>query len=151
MDSPFASLIDGSKTAFVIAENPYFIAVLESKPMVLGHVVVVSKKEEDHLFDLEEAALGSLLTFAKPIAEAIAQSVPCRKVGIAVIGLETRHAHLHLVPMNSADDLNFTRAKLSVTENELREVLARICLAYASTKLGSVITLLDASGDNRTD
>lgn len=126
MNAPFESVLDGSHSLWVISENQHFIAILETKPLVLGHVVVISKKAEDHLFDLEEDALASLLNFSKPIAKAIEKSVKCRKVGVAVIGLEMRHAHLHLVPINSADDLNFTRTKLSVSDEALRAVLRKI-------------------------
>ena len=134
MNSPFASVLDGSQTQWVLTENEFFIAVLETKPLVLGHVVMISRTAEDDLFDLAEDALASLLTFSKPIAKAIQKAVPCRKVGIAVIGLETRHAHLHLVPIQSADDLNFTRAKLSVSEDELRDVLLKIRLECHSSR-----------------
>jgi histidine triad (HIT) family protein len=126
MTSPFSDLISGKDRKWAIAENEHFIAVLETKPLRLGHVVVVSKVEKDALFDLDSDALQSLLVFAKPIAKAIQGAVPCRKVGIAVIGLETRHAHLHLVPIDSADDLNFTRAKLLPSEDELQKTLASI-------------------------
>ena len=120
MDFPFKTLLDGSDRKWMLAENDFFIAILESVPMQLGHVVIVSKIAEDHLLRLPDAALASLLVFSKPIARAIERVIACEKVGVAVIGLQTRHAHLHLVPIHSADDLNFSREKRFVPESELR-------------------------------
>lgn len=113
MEKPFAALFRRELDEFVVAENANFIALVESKPLNPGHVVVVAKAEVDSIWDLSETALSDLMNFARPIAQKLEKLVVCKKVGVAVIGLETRHAHLHLVPMMSADDLNFTRAKLS--------------------------------------
>lgn len=110
----------------VIAENEHFIAVLEKKPLVLGHVILISKRAEDNVFDLANEELATLMVFSKRVSKAIQKTIPCRKVGVAVIGLETRHAHMHLVPINSADDLNFTRAKLEVDDAQLAETLNAI-------------------------
>ncbi|MBC7387447.1 MAG: HIT family protein [Cryobacterium sp.] len=132
MTSPFSRLIDGSDREWILTENEYFLAVLETKPLVLGHVVVVAKEAKDGLFDLADGALSSLLVFSKPIAKAIEMSVTCKKVGVAVIGLETRHAHLHLVPISSAQDLNFTREKLRLEECELIEIRERIRASLAT-------------------
>ena len=96
-----------------------------------GHVLVVPKTEVDKLFDVSDELLGKWLVFAKPIAKAIEQSFPCDRCGISVIGLEVPHAHMHLVPINSADDLNFTRPKLKLTAEELKEVQSLI-LAHLS-------------------
>ena len=109
-----------------IAETESFIAILEKKPLVLGHVVVISKRIEDHFFDLSSEELSSILPFAKRLSTAIQKTIPCKKVGVAVIGLETRHAHLHLVPLTSADDLNFTKPKLTPSDSELNQVLSQM-------------------------
>ena len=131
MNSPFYDLIHGSDRTLILQENEFFIAALEKKPLVLGHVVVVSKIQRDHLFDLPETSLASLLVFSKNIAQAIQKTVSCTKVGVAVLGLETRHAHLHLVPVNTAGDLNFTRPKLSPDAQSLAELTTRLRNALA--------------------
>ena len=123
MNSPFASILQGTDRSMVVAENEHFIAVLEKKPLVLGHVILISKRLEDNVFDLPSEELATLMVFSKRVSYAIQKTIPCRKVGVAVIGLETRHAHMHLVPIHSADDLNFTRPKLDVAEAQLIETL----------------------------
>ncbi|MBC7397768.1 MAG: HIT family protein [Bdellovibrionales bacterium] len=131
MSSPFSSLLLGEDLSLVIAESAYFIAALEKWPIVAGHVLIISKQTEDDLFDLDDASLASMLLFAKPIAKAMKKLFPCKKVGIAVLGLETRHAHVHLVPLNSPEDLNFTRAKLTPDPKALitfAEELKALCL-----------------------
>lgn len=124
--SPFADLLEGRDLEWVIAESSHYVAVLEKRPLAPGHVVVVAKRFEDDLLALSDTELAELLPFAKRVSGAIRRVVPCRKVGVAVIGLETRHAHLHLVPLQSADDLNFTRAKLSPAPAELHRLLKAI-------------------------
>jgi histidine triad (HIT) family protein len=126
MNSPFATILLGQDRSLVIGENAHFIAVLEKKPLVLGHVVVIAKRNEDALYDLPDEELATLLVFSKRIAQAMKAVIACQKIGTAVLGLETRHAHLHLVPISSADDLNFTRAKLSPSEEELKKVRDQI-------------------------
>jgi histidine triad (HIT) family protein len=135
MISPFSSLLQGLEKDFVIAQSDFFIAVLEKKPLVLGHVVVVSKTAEDAIFDLSNQALSNLMPFCRPIARSIQQMVPCVKVGVAVLGLQTRHAHLHLVPVSSAEDLNFAREKLTVSDDELRRMAFNIRTAYEDLPL----------------
>lgn len=123
-------LSSGSSHPSFVAESPRFLAFVEASPLVEGHVVIASKREEDHLFDLSEDELGELMALAKRVARALRAAFPCVKVGTAAIGLETRHAHLHLVPISSADDLNFTRAKISLSPERVaqiaREIRARI-------------------------
>jgi len=126
MISPFQALLEGKDREFVILETAEFIAVLEKKPLVLGHTILISKNFQDDLFGLSEQDLSALMPFAQKISHSIRNSVVCKKVGVAVIGLETTHAHLHLVPINSADDLNFTRAKLSPSPLELENMLIKI-------------------------
>jgi histidine triad (HIT) family protein len=118
--SIFSKIIAGEIPSYKIAENEQFYAFLDIFPLVNGHTLVVPKKETDEFFDVSDEELAAMLLFAKPIAKAIKASFPCKRVGIAAIGLEVPHAHLHLVPINIADDLNFTRAKLKPTNEELK-------------------------------
>ncbi|MEO6583816.1 MAG: HIT family protein [Ferruginibacter sp.] len=129
--SVFSKIISGEIPCYKIKENENFIAFLDIAPLVKGHVLVVPKKEIDKLFDLPENILVDMLVFAKPIAKAIEKSFNCNRCGISVIGLEVPHAHMHLVPINSANDLNFTRAKLSQTEHELKDTQQKILLNLA--------------------
>lgn len=122
MASIFSKIISGEIPSFKIAEDEHFIAFLDSSPIVKGHVLVVPKCEVDKLFEAEDVYLSSILLFAKPIAKAIEMSMPCKRCGLSVIGLEVPHAHMHLVPINTADDLNFTRPKLSLSTSELKEI-----------------------------
>jgi histidine triad (HIT) family protein len=122
----FSKIIAGEIPCYKIKENEHFIAFLDVFPLVKGHVLVVPKIEVDKMFDLPENYLQEILSFAKPIAAAIEKSFDCRRCGISVIGLEVPHAHMHLVPMNSADDLNFTREKLKVDADEMKEIQGRI-------------------------
>jgi histidine triad (HIT) family protein len=117
--SIFSKIIAGEIPSYKIAENELFFAFLDIFPLVEGHVLVVPKVEVDKLLDAPDEYLRQLLLFAQPIARAIEASFPCNRVGLAVIGLEVPHAHLHLVPISSADDLNFTRPKLKLSEQQL--------------------------------
>ena len=110
----------------IIAENESFIAIIEEKPLVLGHCVVFPKQEIDSFIDLSNDQISGIMVFAKSIAHAIEKVVPCKKIGIAVIGLQLRYAHLHLVPINTADDLNFTRSKMDVSKDELVKMATQI-------------------------
>jgi histidine triad (HIT) family protein len=118
----FSKIIAGEIPCYQIAENEQFFAFLDIFPLVKGHVLVIPKVEIDHFFDLPEDYLSQMLVFAKPIAKAIEKAFPCNRCGISVVGLEVPHAHMHLVPINSADDLNFTRGKLSLSQAELKAV-----------------------------
>ncbi len=124
--SIFSKIIAGEIPCYKIKENENFIAFLDVFPLVRGHVLVVSKIEVDKMFDLSENYLQEILLFAKPIAVALEKSFDCSRCGISVIGLEVPHAHMHLVPIKSADDLNFTREKLKFSENEMKEVQEKI-------------------------
>ncbi|SJZ34954.1 HIT family protein [Sediminibacterium ginsengisoli] len=125
----FSRIIAGEIPSYKIAENEHFFAFLDIFPLVKGHVLVVPKTEVDQFFDLPESFLSEFLTFAKPVAKAIEAAFPCNRCGISVVGLEVPHAHMHLLPINSADDLNFTRPKLKLSEAELKEVQAKILAA----------------------
>jgi histidine triad (HIT) family protein len=122
----FSKIVAGEIPCYKIKENENFLAFLDVFPLVKGHVLVVPKIEVDKMFDLPDNYLQEILSFAKPIAAAIEKSFDCRRCGIGVIGLEVPHAHMHLVPMNSADDLNFTREKLKVAVEEMKEIQEKI-------------------------
>ena len=126
MPSIFSKIIAGEIPCYKIAENEKFIAFLDVFPLVKGHVLVVPKLEVDKLFDVPDNYMSEWLVFAKPIAKAIESAMPCNRVGISVIGLEVPHAHMHLVPINSANDLNFTQEKLKLTSEELQAVQIEI-------------------------
>jgi len=115
----FSKIIQGEIPAYKIAENELFIAFLDIFPLQKGHVLVVPKIEVDKVFDLPDNYLSELLVFAKPIAKAIEDSFPCNRVGMVTVGLEVPHAHLHLIPINKADDLNFDHPKLQLSKEEL--------------------------------
>lgn len=122
----FSKIIAGDIPSYKIAENERFFAFLDIFPLREGHVLVVPKNETDNLFDLPEEYLQEMLVFARPIAKAIEKSFACNRCGISVIGLEVPHAHVHLIPINSADDLNFTQPKLKLGEEELRAIQQKI-------------------------
>jgi len=124
--SIFSKIIAGEIPSYKIAENDKFYAFLDIFPLVEGHTLVVPKTEIDNMFDLSDDYLQELLVFARPIAKAIERSFKCNRCGMAVIGLEVPHAHLHLVPINSADDLNFTRGKLKLSEEQLKKAQEKI-------------------------
>lgn len=122
----FSKIIAGEIPSYKIAESDKFFAFLDIFPLVEGHVLVVPKKEIDNLFDLPEDFLGEILVFAKPIAKAIEKVFDCNRCGISVVGLEVPHAHIHLIPINTADDLNFTRGKIKLTPDQLKNVQEKI-------------------------
>jgi histidine triad (HIT) family protein len=122
----FSKIIAGEIPSYKIAENDNFFAFLDIFPLVKGHVLVVPKTETDKLFDLPDTYLAEMLLFAKPIAHAIEKAFDCNRCGISVVGLEVPHAHVHLLPINSANDLNFTRDKLKLSPEELKAVQAAI-------------------------
>ena len=117
-----SKIIAGEITSKKIAENIYYFAFLDIFPLVKGHVLIVPKTETDCFFDLDKNYLSQILLFAQPIAKAIEKAFPCNRCGMSVIGLEVPHAHLHLVPIDSADDLNFNRPKLKLTPDEFKQV-----------------------------
>lgn len=131
MASIFSKIINGEIPSYKIAENDLFYAFLDVFPLVPGHTLVVPKKETDYIFDLSKEELDSILSFSRPIAKAIEKAFPCKRCGIAVIGLEVPHAHVHLVPIQTADDLNFKREKLKPTQEALQQAQAAI-LAHLS-------------------
>lgn len=125
----FSKIIEGTIPSYKIAESDRFVAFLDISPLVKGHTLVVPKTEVDNLFDLPEEYLSALLVFARPIAKAIEQVFECNRCGISVVGLEVPHAHMHLIPINSADDLNFNRKKLSLSKEEFLRIQEQITAA----------------------
>lgn len=126
MASIFTRIINREISGHIIAENEKYIAFLDVMPLVHGHVLVVPKQEVDYIFDLDDATLSGLTVFAKKVAVAIKKAVPCKRIGIAVIGLEVPHTHIHLVPMSSVGDINFTQPKLKPSTEELTTVAEKI-------------------------
>ena len=125
----FSKIIAGEIPSYKILEDAYFYAFLDVFPLVEGHVLIVPKNETDKFFDLEDNYLQKILVFAKPIAAAIEKSFPCNRCGISVVGLEVPHAHLHLMPINNANDINFTKEKIKVTPELLAIVQSKIVAA----------------------
>ncbi len=122
----FSKIITGEIPCYKIAESDKLIAFLDIEPLVIGHVLVVPKPEVNKIFDVPDDHLAEMLVFAKPIAHAIEKAFDCKRCGISVIGLEVPHAHMHLVPINTANDLNFTRSKLTLSEAEMKVVQEKI-------------------------
>lgn len=122
----FSKIIAGEIPSYKIAENEKFFAFLDIFPLREGHVLVVPKSQTDNFFDLPTVYLQELLVFAQPIAKAIEKSFDCNRCGISVIGLEVPHAHMHLIPINTANDLNFTQPKLKVTEEKMKEIQKKL-------------------------
>jgi histidine triad (HIT) family protein len=122
----FSKIIAGDIPSYKIAENDKFFAFLDIFPLREGHVLVVPKMETDNLFDLSKEYLQEMLLFSQPIAKAIEKSFACNRCGISVIGLEVPHAHIHLVPVNSANDLNFTQTKPKASDEQLKKVQEKI-------------------------
>lgn len=130
MASIFTRIINREIPGHIVAENEKFIAFLDVMPLVNGHVLVVPKQETDYIFDLDDDALAGLHVFAKKVAVAQKKAIPCKRIGIAVIGLEVPHTHVHLVPMNSVGDINFTQPKLKPSQEELASVAEKIRKAF---------------------
>lgn len=121
MATIFSKIISGEIPAHVISENEKFLAFLDISPLAKGHTLVIPKKEVDYIFDVEDALLAEMMIFAKGVAKKIKRHIDCKRIGVAVIGLEVAHAHIHLVPINSVSDIDFSRAKLTPTQEELAE------------------------------
>jgi histidine triad (HIT) family protein len=126
MPTLFTRIANGDIPSYRIAEDERFYAFLDIHPLREGHTLVIPRQETDRFFDLPDDLLAGILTFARPIAQAIERAYPCNRCGISVVGLEVPHAHLHLVPIDSADDLNFNRPKLRLTDAEFQACRQRI-------------------------
>lgn len=130
MASLFTKIVNGEIPCHKIAENDHCLAFLDVFPLVKGHTLVIPKKEIDYLFDVEDELYTRLQLFAKDVAKAVKTAIPCKRVGVAVIGLEVPHAHIHLVPLNTMKDINFSQPKLQLSKQELEETAEKIRKAF---------------------
>ena len=129
MSSIFSKIIAGEIPSYKVLEDDRFLAFLDIHPLAEGHTLVIPKAEVDYLFDLEEDLLGDMMVFARKVARAIDRTIDCKRVGVAVLGLEVPHAHIHLVPINDLYDIEFSKPKLKFTEEEFRGTAERISKA----------------------
>ena len=123
MASIFSKIVKGEIPAYKVAENDKFLAFLDIFPLAKGHTLVIPKQEIDYIFDIDDELIGEYMVFAKKVAKAIEKVIPCERVGVAVVGLEVPHAHIHLIPINNVDDINFAKPKLKLPESEF-EIIA---------------------------
>jgi histidine triad (HIT) family protein len=126
MATIFTKIINGEIPCYKIAENDQFIAFLDAFPLMEGHTLVVPKAEIDYIFDLSDELLSEIMTFARPVAKAIEQAIPCQRIAVAVIGLEVPHAHVHLMPIQRVGDVNFTNVKPTFTKEQFEATAAKI-------------------------
>lgn len=131
MSSIFTKIVEGEIPAHKIAETEDYLAFLDIAPLAQGHSLVIPKKEIDYIFDVEDELLAGLMVFAKKVARAQKAVIPCLRIGVAVIGVEVPHAHVHLVPLNKIGDINFERPKLDVPQDELAQTATKIREAFA--------------------
>jgi histidine triad (HIT) family protein len=122
MASIFTRIVQGEIPCYKIAENEHYMAFLDVNPLVKGHTLVIPKQEQDYLFDLEDDSFVGLHLFAKEVAIQLKKHIACKRIGVAVIGLEVPHAHIHLIPLNEMEDINFNRKKLSLSPEELTTI-----------------------------
>ena len=126
MASIFTRIINGEIPCYKVAEDDRYFAFLDINPLKRGHTLVVPKQETDYIFDLDDDTIAGMIVFSKKIAVAIKAAIPCKRIGVAVLGLEIPHAHIHLVPMDSMEDINFRNPKLKFTPEEFKEIAAKI-------------------------
>lgn len=126
MASIFSKIVSGEIPSYKVAENEKFLAFLDINPLAEGHTLVIPKKEIDYIFDIEDADLAEMLPFAKKIAKAIENTVPCKRIAIVVLGLEVPHAHIHLIPINSESDIDFSRKRMNFTKDDFENTLHKI-------------------------
>lgn len=126
MSSIFSKIVSGEIPSFKVMEDEHHLAFLDILPLAKGHVLVIPKQEVDSIFDLSEQAYAELWLFAKTTAKALEIAIPCKRVGIAVIGLEVPHAHIHLLPLQSVEDINFSKPKLTLSTDEMQAIAAKI-------------------------
>lgn len=126
MSTIFTRIINGEIPCHKVAEDDQFIAFLDIMPLKKGHVLVIPKKEVDYIFDMENDLLGDMMVFSKQVAAKIKKVIPCKKIGVTVIGLEVPHAHIHLIPINSVSDMDFSKPKLTLDQSELAAIAQQI-------------------------
>lgn len=129
MASIFTKIIQGEIPSYKIAEDENYYAFLDINPLAKGHTLIVPKKETDYLFDLDDDLLAGMSVFSKKVAGAIENVIPCARIGVAVLGLEVPHAHIHLIPINSETDISFSKPKLKLSDEEFREIAEKIRMA----------------------
>ncbi|PKP52068.1 MAG: HIT family protein [Bacteroidetes bacterium HGW-Bacteroidetes-1] len=122
MASIFSKIVQGEIPCYRIAEDELFLAFLDINPLTAGHTLVIPKKETDYIFDIEDMELSKMMVFAKKVGKAIEKAIPCKRIGITVIGLEVAHAHIHLIPINSIFDMDFSKTKLKLESDELARI-----------------------------
>jgi len=126
MSTIFTKIVNGEIPSYKVAEDERFYAFLDINPLVKGHTLVIPKKEVDYLFDIEDKDFKDLFLFAKKVAVGLKKVIPCEKIGVAVIGLEVPHTHIHLIPLKTMDDIDFGRPKLKLSQEELKDILGKI-------------------------
>jgi histidine triad (HIT) family protein len=126
MASIFTKIVHGEIPSYKIAEDENYYAFLDIFPLAKGHTLVIPKNETDYLFDLDDKTLSGLTLFAKRVAKAIDKAIPCKRVGVVVLGLEVPHAHIHLIPLNSEADASFSKPKLKLSEDEFKDIAQKI-------------------------
>jgi histidine triad (HIT) family protein len=131
MPTVFTKIINGELPAYKVAEDDRYLAFLDISPLAPGHTLVIPKQETDYLFDISLDEYSGLWLFAQRVAKAVGQAVPCKRIGVAVIGLEVPHAHIHLIPMNRVSDMNFANPKLSLPAAEMDDIAGRIRSHFA--------------------
>lgn len=129
MASIFTKIIQGEIPSYKVYEDDSFIAILDAFPIVKGHVLVIPKRENDYIFDLQDQELSDLMLLSKKIAKGMEKVLPCNRIGVSVIGLEVPHTHVHLVPMNSIGDMDFKKEKLSFDKETMKEIAEKISKA----------------------
>jgi histidine triad (HIT) family protein len=130
MATLFSRIAAGEIPSYKVAEDAHHFAFLDINPVHPGHVLVIPKKEVDYIFDMPDDEYAALLLFAKRVAKALKKAIPCTKVGVTVIGLDVPHAHVHLVPMNQGGDMNFCAPKLTLPEEQMKEIAAKIAAEF---------------------
>lgn len=126
MTSIFTKIINRELPAYIVAEDDKFLAFLDIMPLTKGHVLVIPKEEIDYIFDIDSDILGEMMVFAKGVAIKLKNVVPCKRIGVAVVGLEVPHAHIHLVPINAISDMNFSNPKLQIEKREMEQLEEQI-------------------------
>jgi histidine triad (HIT) family protein len=126
MSTIFSRIVSKEIPCFSVHENDEFLAFLDVNPLVKGHTLDIPKLEVDYIFDLDDAVLQRMIVFSKDVARKLKDTFPCKKIGVSVVGLEVPHAHIHLIPINSIDDMNFSREKLKLSQDELRQIQSNI-------------------------
>lgn len=130
MSTIFSKIINGEIPCYKVAENDQFFAFLDIAPLAKGHALVVPKKENDYIFDLTDEELAALMLFSKKVALAIEKNIPCKRIALSVIGLDVPHTHVHLIPINTIDDVDFSKKRVQITPQEFQNIASEILLTF---------------------